>query len=277
MSTFMSAFVLVITLGVIFTVPSYLIALGILRLFKGWFGDGVHNFLRRTVNIVFSLFVFMILLGAFSSGYDAVKEEEEAAIREAKKKENDELIENVMSEADIVIFCPVPVVTRISRGDDNKDKNKGDLWGTKEWYLFPNEDDIEKSLLVEINTDNGHSFFSFDRIQEQSEKFLRFGGFGGFRISRIDLMLRGHFTSYSNFLSVNGDGETYNKIDGSTTVASQCEKINDPKNISKIIKEKEKEYKAEKEKRKFEKEKLEKNKLEEEKKQKQDVIDNRKF
>jgi hypothetical protein len=223
----------------------------------------------------------MLLLGAYLDAVEEVKEEEEDAIREARIKAGDELIENVMSEAEIVIFCPVPVVTEINYGDDNKDKGKGDLWGTKEWYLIPNEDDIEKSLLVEINTDNGHSFFSFDRIKEQSEKFLTFnvndGDFAGFEINRIDLMITRSITSYSNYFSVNADGEIYYQIDGNTRVESQCEKINDPKNISKIIKEKETKYKAEKEKREFEKEKLEKNKLEEEKKQKQDLIDNRKF
>jgi len=251
-----------------------LIALVIIQLCKRLFGDGVHNFLRRTVNIVFSLIVLFWLFGIVVTGLVDKEKEEEAAIREAEKKAEVEKIENVMTDADIVIFCPVPKVIGIDYGDSNQYYGKGSLWGTKEYYVIPNQDDIEKSLLVIINTDNGDSWGSFDMIKERSEQTL---GVDGFALNRTDLLMRDTILSYSDYLSWSDDGSSHHKPDGSTVVETQCVHINDPKNISKIIKEKETEYKAEKEKRILEKEKLEKNKVKEAQKENQDVIDSRQF
>lgn len=282
----MSNFMGVIVMTLVVTIPAYLIALGILKLCKRWFGDGVNNFLRRTINIVFSLWALFMLLGAYLEGDKAVKKEEEAAIQEAKEKANDEFIENVMSEADIVIFCPVPKVIKAhsgtarefkyvgDQGDSYNKYEKGDLWGTEEFYFIPNKDDIEKSLLVKINTDNGDSVSSLNMIKEQSENILRVDGFSLNRTSLIMTESKLHYklTNPIKYRLVDGFTVTFR-----TLVGTECEIINDTKNISKFIKEKKAEYKAEKEKRILEKENLEKNKSEELKKQKEDVIDNRQF
>ena len=235
MSPFMSSFMGTIVISLVITIPAYLIALGILKLCKRWFGDGVHNFLRRTVNIVFSLLALFWLLGAYLQGDEAVKKEEEAAIQEAKEKANDEFIENVMSEADIVIFCPVPKVIEANKGtarefkyvgdqgDSYNKYEKGDLWGTEEFYLIPNKDDIEKSLLVKINTDNGDSVFSFDMIRERSEQIL---GVDGFALNRTSLIMRAQKRHYKSTSASKYGLEEGFQVTFSTEVRTQCERIN---------------------------------------------------
>jgi hypothetical protein len=231
----MSSFMGTIVISLVITIPAYLIALGILKLCKRWFGDGVHNFLRRTVNIVFSLLALFWLLGAYLQGDEAVKKEEEAAIQEAKEKANDEFIENVMSEADIVIFCPVPKVIEANKGtarefkyvgdqgDSYNKYEKGDLWGTEEFYLIPNKDDIEKSLLVKINTDNGDSVFSFDMIRERSEQIL---GVDGFALNRTSLIMRAQKRHYKSTSASKYGLEEGFQVTFSTEVRTQCERIN---------------------------------------------------